>query len=374
MQTAVVQTQKLSGLDYRVWLVMLVTWLFCLGFYAYQKIAEPKAGSQSAAGLGIVVNGREKGAIAVCEPNRIAIFQIPAVASNARVEWDFDDGTTLVGLPVQRHRFAATGSYRVVARVAGGSEYVKEVMVKTPLVIERQAPEVKIFPDSSNISPFSAVGFTAVANFPVATYEWNVLGTNEYKSGERVEFSFPMARKYTVQLVVNGDPATATSRVINVVSAASAGDAPPVMPSNPGDFTIDGPLVGGDNSGTKKTGKTDGESQVKNEAKDSAKTNAAPPAKALEIDSDTFKGLLQQVLDGKPPAVKLISYLDYGESTKVEVNGAENTVNFDAFCTDYRGRKIQTLSLQKDNFNSIQVIKLKIKLKWYEKINPFKKK
>lgn len=360
MHTATIPTRRLTGLDYRVWLVMLFTWLVCLGLYGYKKLSNGTGGTQACAeNVGITVNTKE-GPVAVCYLDRIAIFQIKA-PKGTKVEWNFDDGTAAYGTIVQ-HTFAAEGDYTVTARLNGDCKYRQAITVKEAPVSTAEERTVQIIPDSTAPKAGSTVRFYAVCDPPATTYEWTLMETKDVQHEAVASFVFSTAGKYTVQLVVNGDALHPKRRTIEVADLPpppaanypfnANGGGNPVVPGQllkPGEdpFNIQkGPANNPANGGTQP---------------EPSKTE--PAKKATGIDPETFKGFLQDVLNGSKELSELYPYLDYGETTLVQVNGKDE-MKIAAFCREKQKKKIEALEFKRDDKNGIQKIKVKLKGKF----------
>jgi hypothetical protein len=81
MHTASISIKKVIGLDYRVWITMLLTWLACLGLFGYKKIKQAQTIARPCAEARIIVNGTDTETIAVCYLNRIATLRLQGLQS-----------------------------------------------------------------------------------------------------------------------------------------------------------------------------------------------------------------------------------------------------------------------------------------------------
>lgn len=349
MHTAIVPTRRLTGLDYRVWMVMLLTWIVCLGLYGYKKLSSGTGGIQPcAANVSLTVNNKEEPA-AVCYLDRIAIFQIKA-PKGAKVEWSFDDGTPVAYGTIVQHKYAAEGDYTVSARLNGDCQYKQELTVKETPVSTTEERTVQIIPDSTAPKAGSTVRFFAVCDPPAETYEWRLLETGEVQHEAVASFTFAAAGKYKVQLVLNNDAAHPKTKTIDVADLPTAPAANyPFTAASGGNPVVPGPLLKpGDNpfaevqKGPASNGANGGNQP------EPSKTEPAKP-KATAIDPETFKNKLQDVLNGDEEMAALYSYLDYQESTMVKIDGEKANVTLKAFCKEHRKEKIETLEFKKDD-------------------------
>lgn len=351
MHTAIVPTRRFTGLDYRVWMVMLVTWTVCLGWYGYNKLRNGTEGIQPcAANVSLTVNNKEE-TMAVCYLDRIAIFQIKA-PKGARVEWRFDDGTPAAYGTIVQHKYAAEGDYTVTVRLNGECKYTQDLTVKEAPVSTTEERTVQIIPDSTAPKTGSTVRFYAVCDPPAESYEWRLLETGEVQHEAVASFTFAAAGKYKVQVVLNSDAAHPKTKTIEVTDLPPApavtypfnanGGGNPVVPGpllNPGDNPFadvqKGPANNPANGGTQP---------------EPPKTEPAKP-KATNVDPETFKNKLQDVLNGDEEMAALYPYLDYQESTMVKIDGEKANITLKAFCKKYGKEKIETLEFKKDDKN-----------------------
>ncbi|GAA4737533.1 PKD domain-containing protein [Flavisolibacter ginsenosidimutans] len=361
MNTASITTRTITGLDYRVWLSILLTWLVCLGWYGYNKMKEWERMAKPCADARIIVNGKDTEAIAVCYPDRIATFRLQGIGA-ARADWNFGDGTTVSKEAIAQHQYTAVGIYTVVATVNGGCEFRRAVTVTTPLAKTPDKGIIEIIPDSIAPKAGNTVRFYAVCDIVPRSYEWKLIGTNEVRYDSTAAFQFLTAGKYTVQLVVNNNPAMAKTKTIDV---AEPPQAPlvnsPLSSGTGGNPPVPGPLFPNDpsNGGQKSPAQNTGASNGGGTTGEPPKTEQAKP-KATVIDPDGFKSLLQEVLEGNKEVSDLYPFLDYMGSTKVVVNGKDEMKITD-FVREKRKKKIEALDFQKDDKNGIQKIKVKLK-------------
>lgn len=363
MNVATVPTRRLTGLDYRIWLVTALCWVVCAGWFVYKNLIPTNAANCGA--LQITVNSDGTNRIAVCKLDETSFFQIDA-PPNAQVEWNFGDGTKATGDKLVGHKFNDEDDYTVTATVNGLCETKREITVKKATAEDVVKPLVKIFADTGR-TVGSRIRFSVVTNVPIDSCRWRVLPSNETQVGENVAFNFPRAGTFIVQATVNNDPALRQEQTITIADLplpSSIIPNPGALPSgaggsNPGGtipplFPQGDPANGGQKLPVQNTGAGNG-----NAASEPPKTEQAKP-KATGIDPDGFKSLLQEVLDGSKELTDLYPFLDYTGSTKVIVNGKDEMKITD-FIREKRKKKIEALEFQKDDKNGIQKIKLKLK-------------
>jgi PKD repeat protein len=353
----------------------------CLGLLRYQQITNYRVINKACADT-ITVNGKDEG-IAICYINRLTTFEIKKEGA-AKVVWNFGDGTAKVeGSPVS-HKFTKAGNYRVVASVNGNCKLEGEVTVRHPRNLDlnkQEKIEVRIFQDPVNPKVGSTVTLVGVPNIPIQvnSYEWKLLnGRNvKIKKDSAANFKFNSPGKYTVQLMINNDPLLTTKKVIEVVAVPPPMLEAPIAGSNvggPGAFAPP-PVLPGESPSNNQNDQQQNQSnqrpidsnqatqpginQRDKTALDSPK--AAVKSGAIIIDEDSFKDLLQEVIEEDKEIDELYEYLDLKGETKVEVNGGE-VVKLPKFCRNARSKKnkIESLKFSKNENNSIQLIKVKL--------------
>jgi PKD repeat protein len=375
-------TRRILGVDYRVWVAMLLVCFLSLGLYGYKQIRFTSRNDQPCPTDTITVNGKMVEVVAGCYLSRFSVFGVQSEAA-ATVEWNFRDGTPVEKERIVSHRFIEEGTYRVTATINGRCESDVLVYVSDdPLFSGNpEKPVIEVFADPMHPTPGTIVKFYCVTDMPfVTSYEWKVLNTNEVQNDSVPSFTFKDGGNYTIQLVINGNPSTITTKVIEVNkvipqaqgipgdSGAGAG-----MPGNIGPL-VDLAPPGGHPANTNTQPNSD--QGTPKPPVDTSK--GVSPPKAPEVDPNAFKDLLQNVVnqEGKEPE-DLYEYLDYKASTMVEVNQSKSLIPLKDFCKSMREkkkkwRKIETLSFKKDDKKSIQIIQVKVPEKgFWDKLNPF---
>lgn len=372
-------TRRILGMDYRVWGAMLLVCFLSLGLYGYKQIRFNTINDQPCPRDTITVNGKRVEVVASCYLNRYLLFEVQSEATGT-VEWDFGDGTNVEKGQIVSHGFMEEKTYSVKATVNGVCEFrVEVVVVQDPFLSGNQEkPVVEVFADPMRPTTGSTVNFYCVADMPViASYQWKVLNTNEVQKNAVPAFTFNGEGKYTIQLVINDDPSTITTKVIEVTtempqtkgtSANSASGAG--MPSDIGPL---GNLVPPQSN----NGSANNNQGTIKPPVDTSKRASLP--KAPEVDPGAFKDLLQNVVDQNGKELEdLYEYLDYKASTMVEVNENKSLIPLKDFCKNMRDkkkkkRKIESLSFKIDDKKSIQAIRVKVPQSggFWDKLNPF---
>ncbi|MEJ7736643.1 MAG: PKD domain-containing protein [Chitinophagaceae bacterium] len=381
-------TKRMLGMDYRVWGAMLLVCFLSLGLYGYKQIRVNTTNDRPCPPDTITVNGKRVEVVAICYLNRYSLFEVQSEAA-ATVEWNFRDGTKVKNGRIVSHKFTQEGTYRITATVNGRCEFEFGLeIVEDPLHSGNQEkPIVEIYADPMSPATGSTVNFYCLADMAsIASYEWKVLNTNEVQKDAVPAFTFNDAGTYTIQLVINNDPSTTTTRVIEVstemtqTQRTANSDLGAGMPGNIGPL---GNLInGGGNSSNNNDPQSNNGSANNNQGTikppvDSSKI--APMPKAPEVDPNAFKDLLQNVVDENGKELEdLYEYLDYKASTMVEVNENKPLIPLKDFCKNMKDkkkkkRKIQSLSFKIDDKKSIQAIQVKVPESggFWDRLNPF---
>lgn len=365
MTTATFDTHRITGLDYRIWLVMGTASLLSAGLLFFQKVQHQRFVAAPCPVLPLSVDGKQKPTV-ICPPNRTVIFSLGA-PKGARVTWEFDDGTAAVSGAVTQHKFLKEGQYTVEASVDGSCTQSVDVLIKEALNSEVVKPELQIFSDSAEAMVGSRLRFSA-ASFPAAkTYQWLVQETGEKAEGENAGFRFLHPGIFTLRLTADNNPAWQQIRQITIKDFPVAPLGPlETMPPGGGPLPNVGdllPPVPGGNGGSSQKGQM---AATNKSADQPAGGGETPKPKSTAIDPDAFKGFFQQVLNGDNPVNSLDAYLPYRETTQVFEEGNNNSVSLKEFCAKNKNRTIDALRFNRDDQkSSIQSIVVKLKSKGF---------
>ncbi|NTS43876.1 hypothetical protein HRG84_23550 [Flavisolibacter sp. BT320] len=366
MTAASLYTRKMLGLDYRVWLSMLVMCLACLALVGYKQVKSSSVNAAPCASeITITINGIEVKGNAVSYLDQLALFHV-ITEKKAEVEWDFGDGSDIVSGQRARHTFHEESVFPVKVTVNGHCTYVLDVTVRsepTETVIE---PEILIIPDSTKVSMGGQLRFSCASNLREESYEWRLLGTSEVQTTQAAIFTFNSVGIQTVQLVLNKDPNKTKRIQIEVTPVVvpidnrgpfgSGGSGNPAVPSDllrPGEnpFAQSSQAPGRPNS--PQSGGNPPASEQESPRPDSAET--------IDIDPETFQTLMQEVLNGEKELTDLYPYLHYKETTLVQKRGDDKAVKLTIFYRDNMDKKIQSIEFVKDDRKAIQKIKVTMK-------------
>jgi hypothetical protein len=363
---------RIMGMDYRVWLAMLVTCITTTALFGYKHVNDRKA--MPCADAIITIEGQPVERNAVYHVDRYLTFKIQ-MEGLTDVEWSFGDGIDKVKGQVESHKFIEAGAYTVNVTVNGHCTFEREITVEKPLHPgDEEKTIIEIVNEPKVPKVGDAVAFGVASNLQIHSYEWKSLNTDDAVQQTAVaSFAFDVPGKYIIRLIVNNDPKTVRNKVIEV-----GADTPP-MPgtlnsglANPGVLVPAGPPPVLIEQGLPNTGGATNDSKNGAKGPDTSTAKPATPKPKAEADPATFKDMLQDVIDEKKEIEDLFAFLDYQGSTKVKVNESASLVSLRDFCKKMRSekknrRKIEALSFKKDDKNSIQTIQVKVpeKGRWW---------
>lgn len=369
MSAATIYNRRKMGMDYRVWLVMLLTCLLTLGLFGYKKISHKTCSSRT-----VYVNGTELTEASATYTKNKLLFKINA-ERNATVVWNFNDGTSKIKGLIVSHAFTNEGVYKVQVTVNNTCSYENYITIVAPLAgATTVAPVIDMFVEPKVIVAGKPITFYGVSNIGIHAYKWQFVNAglqDQYSSTATV--AFKKEGSYKVRLTINNNPAFSIVKQVTV--AAETHD----VPSLPEIFSADnqtggaggpiGPPIDMDNEGNRGGNTPNGTPSINTTPV--SPDNAPPPAVA--VDPNTLKSLLQEVINGEKEIEELYVYLSFKKDTKVEINGKQPTKNLKPAIEEIKEKrhpKIEELEIVKNDRNEIQTLKLKIieRKRWYDKI------
>lgn len=363
-------TRRLLGMDYGIWIAMLLVCFFSIGLYGYKQSGFESPNDSACAVDTILVNGKTADVVVTCYLGRASSFEISS-RNTDHIEWNFDDESKRENGQFVSHTFSEEKTYNVTATVNGKCNFSVEVeVIFDPFMSdEQEIPVIEIFAEPKQPVAGASVKFYCVADIPkITSYQWKIGTIDQVQTEASPETVFATAGTYSLEVTLNNNPLFRKRidfKVIEqVLSEQPAIDAPGKETGKPLDI---GPLVTpGPNPFTPilKNEKPDG----KVETKSSTDTGSTTITKqrAPEIDENTFMVILQSVIDGTGKELEdLYKYLDYKETTMVKTDESTSVKPIKDFCIAMKKkpkgkRKIESVTFKKDPENMIMQLRVNI--------------
>ena len=321
-KTSSMYTRSSMGIDYRVWLTLIVTILLSAILFGF-KMATNVVCHKIDITLKGVVHHQQNTAFFVGES---IIFQAK-MKNGTDIEWDFGDGSEVVKGAKVNHSFAREGNYMVTATVDGKCVESINVHISQVAMGASSGTEAVSITDGIIIGKdFATAGELAIFQSAsgATAYEWSIENnpTFEVKTAERASYSFTEAGIYIVKLKLDNDDTKVYKKTITVTAAkiSDGGDdmveLPPLpLPAPPkdGEAGGDGGIGGGE--------------------------EPKPTERKVEILPDPmFAKGFQEFIDGKGTLEDIAKYLCDGMGTKVRGNGKFYS-NLTLFGEELKGKK-----------------------------------
>ncbi len=313
------------GVDYRVWLTLVITFIIALAIFALRLTMQ-----QSCADISVDVKGTmdHSGKNSYYAGEHLS-FTLRALSANAAVEWDFGDGSPSVSGKNASHSFQNEGYFLVTVKINGGCSESMNIRISqmnlptgaglaNPVVPGTTMEQVIIGKD------YAAVGELSIyqSGEPAEHYEWVVEEKEQYplKSGPKVSYSFMEAGKYVIRLTLDNDPEKVYRKTVLVRAQPVAGAKPEDLPPLP----LPNPKTGDESAGS---------------GSEQSIAAPAPVNKKFDIIPDQiFKDNFQAIVDGSGTVDEIAQYLCEGANTKVRGNG-KTYANLNLFCEELKGKK-----------------------------------
>lgn len=319
MQSSTIFTRRIMGLDYKVWITMLVLVLISAGLFSYTIITSDKKATCTP--LDIYVNGRSVTDTISFNTGDPISFRV-AYSPDSKVSWDFGDGVAGEEGFHAIHTYRQEARFTVRAIVNKECVYEKKVTIKVPYIEPVFGPADIIGENEATTGEI--VDFSTAR--PATNYEWFVENNSIYpkQSGPKASFKFKRQGTYIVVLLLDQDRKKKFLKTV-VVS--------------------DDPLFNPDIKNKKALVIPPPEQKVE-QPKDTAVISLPPtirrPATKV-ISDDNFKNLVQSVVCEQMLAKDFNQYLCDGENTPVVMNGKR--ITFALLCGEIRGKKIKVESV-----------------------------
>jgi hypothetical protein len=364
-------SNKKMGLDRKVWMVMLVTCILCLGLFGYK-----------------IINGNEP-----CTPTTLSINAIPAekeavhyvdepltfkapLAANKKIVWDFGDKTSSEEGFIVTHTYKKEGEFRITAVINGRCENYARINIKKHVEISQSLNNYNI---SEKIVGSSIINVGKEEKFTYAggatSYEWTVKNSSNFptQTTPTASFNFSLPGPYTIQLVVNNDPSKKGYKEITVIDPAASAtqksgggskSIPMLIPANLP--PLPNPADRQSDRQADKQPEKQAEKQPEKAPEKQPDVTAEPAKKKVVfIHDQIFQSLLEGVVTGQKDVDDFDPYLIYGGATKVRVNDGKIYKTFSQLCQEIKGRKviIESVKLKRDENDKTVVMQIEVDYK-----------
>lgn len=330
-RTAMLYSRSFLGLDFRVWVTLLVVVLASVLLLGFKLLNKTTCGPISLLTQGTVPHKSKN----IFYVNESISFNASAERAK-KVEWDFDDGSGISSGSEKKHAFSAEGDYVVTAIING---QCKETLAVT--IVERGSNS-KALTDQGHSSPivgktFASAGVleTYSCNIPATKYKWTIENnvTFEEKFGQSVSFSFSDTGTYNLMLELDDDLTKLWKQTI-VVRFAHANEkiSDPSLIPPPNPVTIVRPE-------TKKEDPVNTESSenVPPPLTNPVPLPTKPTKKYVQVPRPELESMLKDVVDKKRNVPDFENILCEGANTKVTAN--DKTMTFSELCKKLQDRK-----------------------------------
>lgn len=347
MKSSPIFTRRLGGLDYKVWITMLVLVVLSAGLFSYTIIKMDRAATCQP--LDIYVNGRNLTDSVIFHTGDPVSFRV-AYAPDSKVSWDFGDGVAGEEGFHTIHTYRQEARFTVRAILNKECVYEKKITVKVPHIEPAYGPDIV---GENTGTTGETLEFTTAR--PAATYEWYIENNATFakQSGSKASFRFKHQGTYIVVLVLDQDRQKKYSKPVVIA---------------------DDPLLNSDIKKQKKlviptpSGPVE---QPKDTQVISLPETVHRPATKV-ISDDHFRNLVQSVVCEKMIAKDFNQFLCDGENTPVILNNKRMT--FGMLCNEIRGKKMKVESVlaNRDNDNCVTSITVSTDKKGWLGRNPCK--
>ena len=210
-----IYSKKTLHLDYGVWVTMLFCALLSLALLGYKL-----ASRESCTPELIHINGVTANDYDTYDTNQQLTFSF-GILKGDQVAWDFGDhnGQSKQG-SVVTCQFPLAGNYQVKATIKSNNttcEKIVMVKIRTKLVITKPTVTLEITGEPYAVEKdLKSYYCNDVAN----TYLWRLLGTEDSQAQNTptAKFSFPAPGDYTIELMLDNNPARIATKSIIVIN------------------------------------------------------------------------------------------------------------------------------------------------------------
>ena len=345
MKTSSIFTRRSMGLDRKVWLVMSIVIILCVGLFSYRLI--DKNADKPCLPVTVMINGVINNRSLTFNMGEMLIFKA-TTAPGDEITWDFGDNTKIQEGFTTSHQFSKAGIYDIRVLVNKKCDNPAKVNIIKPAPIIRDTAgnitENIIGPE------VASTGETLKYTTPLqaTSIEWNIANNDNYltRTTRDATFKFGLAGTYVIQLTLDKDRQKRYTKSVVITDAGGGVTEPEDKPKPknllPQQYTIVIP--------PKK------EEPAKQQEPTETKPVVEQPKKPEEpkvtrqlISNKLLQIMLQEVVKGTKSVDDFNTYFCNGGNTKVNDKG--NITTFSAFCAAIKGKKITIESVEqgKDN-------------------------
>jgi len=357
MRVSSINSNKILGLDSSIWFTLIIVSFLSLGLLGYKLAEEEECLPASLSKKNL------NGAIEGFKPNETIQFTLFVPGSNAPISWDFGDKSPSETGSLVSHIFNKPGNYEVIAKVNGRCEETTIVKVEPEtapikptdeLATNSNLPSAGGLVQASNYQPMVNQQVTFSSNLAGKTYEWTVEGPGsfEVKTTNVATYSFPIAQRYTVKLMLDNNPNKVYSAFILVAPLPKPAAPIATIPIQPKPLLTPqgggGAGAGGNTNPaiTTPVQQPTVQPTVQQPVRQDPATSepaAKPAANFFYIKEGKFQEMLEAVISGTKNVSDFKRYLCDGENTEVIENG--KTITFEKLCQNIGGEKRKIISV-----------------------------
>ncbi|MEO6719673.1 MAG: PKD domain-containing protein [Ferruginibacter sp.] len=366
-------SRRTLGVNNKVWLTISILAVITVGVLSYTSIDKDNCLSFTIdVGEGVHMN----------DDYFFTGEKIPfkTSISNSRITWNFNDSSNaVVGKDFITHTFTREGKYYITASTNPGCESLRLITIidrsKEGLAIDTVASAIA--PQLREIIGTSSTFTSREEEFmppPLggATFEWIVLNHPELgkRNTEKARFLFARPGRYIIQVTLDYDPKKRYAKQINVEDIMKPQIqlpeyVPPVVNNIPPPPKKEEPIIT-----TTPVVKPSPQTTTPPKIIIPPSQPVTPPAKpilppvaaepkTIRVADQTFKSLLQVLVDNQMVESDFYKYLCEAGSTLVIVNGdSQNRKTFSWLCKEISGKKTKKGLLSKKTSITIEYVKL----------------
>lgn len=362
MHTQSLLSNKKMNLDKKVWLVMLITSVVCLGLVSYKVISKEKCVNFTVNTQGLTTS--RDGNYEVGEP----VFFRASLATDKEIAWDFGDNSEKQKSRsvIIKHTYIKEGVYFITA-TANGACLNGVIKVNIKKAEGSGKPGVKAPKILGNTSLKAGQSASYVSDLIGGSdYEWKILDRSTFPTinEQSAKYTFTRPGIYRIQLTVDHDRNNKRAILEVNVTEDLAKLEPKFTP--PPVFKPIPPPKSKENTGKADIKQSDAKTTAESANKVSEPKN--PPVvtkRNTQIGNRGFKTMLQSVVAGETRIDEFDEYLFSKGNTIVKINDENGTKKFIDFFYQIKGKKylIEDVKLVHDPNDETIITRIEVKLK-----------